>query len=75
MVFYTIYLKDLKNDTGYVDIALESDQLYRDYLQFLEVRVVPVRSYKVPDPANPGAESGQFALNLAEVTAMTIRLA
>ncbi|MBI3874816.1 MAG: hypothetical protein HY300_02380 [Verrucomicrobia bacterium] len=75
MVYYTIYLKNLRNDTGYVDIALESDQLYRDYLQHLEVGVVPCKPYAVTDPANPGAQPGQFVVNLSEIAAITIRRA
>ncbi len=75
MVFYTIYLQELKSDAGYMDVVLENDQLFRDYLQFLEVRVVPVRAYRLADPANPSASAGELAINFAEISAMTIRAA
>jgi hypothetical protein len=75
MVFHTIYLKDLKNDAGYMDVVLENDQLFRNFMQFLEVRIVPVRANRLADPANPGAHAGKFAINFADVSAMTIRQA
>jgi hypothetical protein len=39
MVYFTVYLNNLNNGTGYVDTALADDQLVRDFLQFLDIGV------------------------------------
>ena len=52
MVYFTIYLKNLNNGTGYVDTALADDQLMRDYLQFLDINVKAHRAYAVVDGAS-----------------------
>jgi hypothetical protein len=71
MVYFTIYLKNLNNGTGYVDTALADDQLMRDYLQFLDINVKAHRAYAVVDGASNDAPVGVFAVNLADVAAIT----
>ncbi len=71
MVYFTVYLKNLNNSTGYVDTALADDQLMRDYLQFLDIGVKAHRAYAVVDGAANDAPVGVFAVNLADVAAIT----
>ncbi len=71
MVYFTVYLKNLNNGTGYVDTALADDQLMRDYLQFLDIGVKAHKAYAVVDAANHDAPVGVFAVNLADVAAIT----
>lgn len=71
MVYFTVYLKNLNNGTGYVDTALADDQLMRDYLQFLDIGVKAHRAYAVVDAANNDSPVGVFAVNLADVAAIT----
>lgn len=71
MVYFTVYLKNLNNSTGYVDTALADDQLMRDYLQFLDIGVKAHRAYAVVDGAANDAPVGVFAVNLADVAALT----
>ena len=76
MIYYTIYVKNLHNGTGYIDVALTDDQLLKDFKQFLDCNIKPDRSYTVTAP--PGAQgkpvesTGTFVINLAEVTAIAI---
>ena len=51
MVYFTVYLKNLNNGTGYVDTALADDQLMRDFLQYLDIGVKAHRAYAVVDAA------------------------
>ena len=75
MLYYTIYVKNLNNTTGYIDVALENDQLLKDYMQLLDVNVKPCRYYELaalPDAqGKPSVPSGKFLINLSEVTAIT----
>jgi hypothetical protein len=75
MLYYTIYVKNLNNSTGYIDVALPNDQLFKDYMQFLDVNVKPCRVYDLAAPASsdgkPVTPNGKFIINLSEVTAMT----
>lgn len=71
MVYFTIYLKSLNNGTGYVDTALADDQLMRDYLQFLDINVKAHRAYAVVDASSGDEPVGVFAVNLADVAAIT----
>ncbi len=71
MVYFTVYLKNLNNGTGYVDTALADDQLMRDYLQFLDIGVKAHRAYAVVDPGAKDVPVGIFAVNLADVAAIT----
>ncbi len=76
MLYYTIYVKGLNNGTGYIDVALADDQLLKDYINFLDVGLRPVRSYVLTTPAKaqgkPVASSGVFVINLADVTGITV---
>lgn len=75
MLYYTIYVKNLNNGTGYIDVALADDQLLKDYMQLLDVNVKPCRYYEMAAPPNvhgkPVAPTGKFLINLSEVTAMS----
>lgn len=71
MVYFTVYLKNLNNGTGYVDTALADDQLMRDFLQFLDIGMKAHRAYAVVDGAANDAPVGIFAVNLADVAAIT----
>lgn len=71
MVYFTIYLKNLNNGTGYVDTSLADDQLMRDYLQFLDINMKAHRAYAVVDASNGDQPVGVFAVNLADVAAIT----
>ena len=71
MVYFTIYLKNLNNGTGYVDTALADDQLMRDYLQYLDIGMKAHRAYAVVDGAANDVPVGVFAVNLADVAAIT----
>ena len=71
MVYFTVYLKNLNNSTGYVDTALADDQLMRDYLQYLDIGVKAHRAYAVVDGAANDVPVGVFAVNLADVAAIT----
>lgn len=75
MIYYTIYMKGLSNGSGYIDVALADDQLFKDYLQYLDVNIKPVRHYIVTMPpkahGKPVANTGLFSINLSEVSAMT----
>jgi hypothetical protein len=75
MIYYTIFVKGLNNSTGYIDVALENDQLLKDFMQYLDVGIKPHRVYTVTGPpkaaGKPVAASGVFAVNLSDITAMT----
>lgn len=75
LTYYTVYLRGLANGTGYVDLALSDDQLFKDFLQYLDVGIKPVRTYAIALPpkadGRPVAQSGQFAVNFSEVIAIT----
>ncbi len=72
MIYYTIYVKNLNNGTGYIDVGLEDDQLMKDYLQFLDIGVRPHRTYPVANAAGMRGKKGQFTINMTEVSAITI---
>jgi len=72
MLYYTIYIKNLNNGTGYIDIALEDEQLLKDFAQFLDIGIRPHRSYPMMNPAGSKTAGGQFTLNIAEVVAITV---
>lgn len=75
MIYYTIYMKSLSNGSGYIDVALADDQLFKDYLQYLDVGIKPVRTYVVTMPpkahGKPVASTGLFSINMSEVSAIT----
>ena len=72
MVYYTLYLKGLNNPTGYIDICLENEQLLKDYLQYLDIGVKTHHSYRVVNFGDARPNQGQFAVNLADISAITI---
>lgn len=76
MIYYTIYMKGLTNGCGYVDVALADEQLFKDYLQYLDVGIKPIRTYVVTMPpkaqGKPVANTGQFSINLSDISAITI---
>ena len=72
MIYYTIYVKNINNGTGYIDVALEDDQLLKDFLQYLDIGVRPHRTYALTNPGGARGVSGQVAINIAEVVAITI---
>ena len=76
MLYYTLYVKGLNNSTGYIDVALGDDQLLKDFINYLDVGIRPVRSYVLTTPAKsqgkPVATTGVFVVNLADVTAVTV---
>ena len=75
MIYYTIYVKNLHNGTGYIDVALADDQLFKDYMQLLDVNVKPCRTYEMAAPPDsqgkPVAPNGKFMINLSEVSAIS----
>ena len=75
MIYYTIYLKSLANGSGYIDVALADDQLFKDYMQYLDIGIKPVKHYVVTMPpkahGKPVASTGLFSINLSEIAAIT----
>jgi hypothetical protein len=71
MIYYTIYLKQLNNDTGYIDIGLEDEQLFKDFITFLDIGLKSHKIYRVASPATPDGSSGQFAIDLTTIAAIT----
>ena len=71
MLYYTIYVKSLHNSTGYIDVALEDDQLMKDFVQYLDIGVRSHRTYGLTSPAGTRGDAGQFAINVADVLAIT----
>ena len=71
MVYYTIFVKNLHNSTGYIDVSLEDDQLMKDFQQFLDVNIRPHKSYRLASPSGING-GGSFAINLSDVIAITI---
>ena len=72
MIYYTIYVKGLHNQTGYIDVALEDDQLMKDFSIFLDIGLKSHRFYKVANVAGTHGGKGEFALDLTTVAAITV---
>ncbi len=76
MIYYTIYVRNLHNDTGYIDVSLMDDQLLKDFMQYLDVGIKPNRTYAMTAPPDahgkPVLSAGTFAINLTEVAAISI---
>ena len=76
MIYYTIYLKGLHNSTGYLDVALESDELLKDYQNYLDMGIKTHKSYPIVDPGKRGAmieaNASRFVVNLTEIMAITV---
>lgn len=71
MLYYTIYVQNLHNGTGYIDVGLEDDQLLKDYQTYLDVGLRTHKTYRVATPAGKAGQSGTFAINLTQVIAIT----
>jgi hypothetical protein len=76
MIYYAIYLKGLHNSTGYLDVALESDELMKDYQNYLDMGIKTHKSYPIADPGKRGAmieaKSSRFVVNLSEIMAISV---
>ena len=72
MIYYTIYVKGLNNQTGYIDVALADDQLLRDYLIFLDIGLKAHKPYQIATVAGPQSKGGQFIIDLACIAALTL---
>jgi hypothetical protein len=68
-------LKGLANGSGYIDVALTDDQLFKDYLQYLDINIKSVRSYVVAMApkahGKPVANTGMLTINLSDIAAIT----
>lgn len=71
MVYYTIYMKDLFNATGFIDVGLEDDQLMKDYLSYLDIGMKSHKTYRIAKNATTKGQAGLFAINLSEIAAIT----
>lgn len=67
MLYYTIYVKNLQNGTGYIDVGLEDEQLLKDFQQYLDVGLRAHRPYKMATPQGTPGSGGVFSINMAEV--------
>jgi hypothetical protein len=74
MIYYTIYVKGLNNQTGYIDVALEDDQLMKDYNIFLDIGLKAHKPYPIANVACSRGKSGQFIIDLACIAAITLNL-
>jgi hypothetical protein len=72
MLYYTIYVKGLNNQTGYIDVALADDQLLKDYMIFLDIGLKAHKSYPVAEAAGSRGKSSQFIIDLACIAAITL---
>ena len=76
MIYFTIYLKGLHTSTGYVDVALENDDLLKDYQNYLDMGIKTHKSYPIADPGKRGAmieaKASRFVVNLTEIMAITV---
>ena len=72
MLYYSIYVKNLHNSTGYIDISLADDQLMRDYQQYLDVGLKAHRPYRMATPEGTPDGEGNFAINISEIIAITV---
>jgi hypothetical protein len=71
MIYYTIYVKDLNNSVGYIDVALEDDQLLRDFEQYLDIGVRPHRSYPLAPTVGAQNAGGLFTIDFTSISAIT----
>jgi hypothetical protein len=71
MIYYTIYLKQLNNDTGYIDVGLEDDLLFKDFLTYLDIGMKSHHAYRLANPATPEGQAGLFAIDLSTIAAIT----
>ena len=71
-VYFTIYVKNLYNGTGYIDVCLDSDLLLKDYLHFLDIGVRGHKTYAMAHVAGAPGPVGMFVINLSEIAAIAI---
>jgi len=71
MIYYTIYLKQLSNDTGYIDVGLADDQLFKDFMTYLDIGMKAHKAYDVASPATPDGQAGKFLIDLSCIAAIT----
>ena len=74
MIYYTIYVKGIHNQTGYIDIALEDDQLMKDYLSYLDIGIKPHKPYPVSNLGGSRGKTSCFAIDIESITAITINI-
>jgi hypothetical protein len=75
MLYYTIYVKGLNNQTGYIDVALEDDQLIKDYNIFLDIGLKAHKAYPIASVTGGGkGKAGQFIIDLACIAAITLNM-
>jgi len=74
MIYYTIYVKGIHNQTGYIDIALEDDQLMKDYLSYLDIGIKPHKPYPVSNLGGSRGKTSSFAIDIESITAITINI-
>ena len=72
MLYYTIYVKGLNNQTGYIDVALEDETLLKDYMIFLDIGLKAHKPYQIADVAGSRGKSGQFTIDLSCIAAITL---
>jgi hypothetical protein len=72
MLYYTIYVKGLNNQTGYIDVALEDDQMLKDYQIFLDIGLKAHKAYQIASVTGDRSKSGQFTIDLAVIAAITV---
>ena len=72
MLYYTIYVKGLNNQTGYIDVALADDLLLKDYQIFLDIGLKAHKPYQLADAAGSRGKCGQFIIDLACIAAVTV---
>lgn len=74
MIYYTIYVKGLHNQTGYIDIALQSDRLLKDYLSYLDIGLKPHKPYEVADVGGSTGKTSSFAIDIETISAITVNV-
>ena len=72
MFYYTIYVKNVHNGSGYIDVPLADDQLLKDFVIYLDIGVRPHRIYPLANPPGAPPSAAHFVVNMADVVAVTI---
>ena len=73
MLYYTIYVKGLNNQTGYIDVALADDLLLKDYQIFLDIGLKAHKPYQIGSVAgSTTGKPGQFIIDLSCIAAITV---
>ncbi len=74
MIYYTIYVKGLHNQTGYIDVALEDEQLMKDFQIYLDIGIKPHKGYKMANVVGSRGKSGHFAIDMSNIAAITVNV-